>query len=281
MVQPLNQTSGYTQVGDKEPLALSKTEASDTIVQSPSPSILKTEPVAPPQTSEDFSQASQVEQQPSQQAPDAASTVTPNTPQVDWTSNLGNILSNILGGTQEDKQGTEAQTTGTNTSPSQTSQKETPVVKSQDSTVPGLEGYKSVLPDTKSGGGPVAQNDRAAIRQIESGSKAGNYRAVGKKTRTGDRAYGAYQVMGANIPSWTKKYVGRAMSVTEFMNDPAAQDKVFDGEFGRLKSKYGGPGAAQAWFAGEAGMKRKSATDVNGTSVSQYGRMFSSFGGTA
>ena len=44
-----------------------------------------------------------------------------------------------------------------------------------------------------------------AIAYEESG---GNYRALGKPTASGDRAYGKYQVMGSNIPQWTKEALG-------------------------------------------------------------------------
>src|SRR5688500_8767678 len=54
-------------------------------------------------------------------------------------------------------------------------------------------------------------NDRAlarrqAIAGIESG---GRYNAIGPRTKNGDRAYGKYQVMGNNVPVWTKAALGR------------------------------------------------------------------------
>jgi hypothetical protein len=45
-----------------------------------------------------------------------------------------------------------------------------------------------------------------AIKDIE--SSGGNYGLTGPVTRSGDRAYGAYQVMGANVPEWTRKHYG-------------------------------------------------------------------------
>ncbi|WP_020184835.1 phage tail length tape measure family protein [Methylopila sp. 73B] len=110
-----------------------------------------------------------------------------------------------------------------------------------------------------------------AIKTIESG---GNYGALGPATRTGDRAHGAYQVMGANVGPWTEKYVGQRMTADQFRASPSAQDAVFNGEFGRLSSRYGAEGASRAWFAGEGGMNRAGATDVVGTSVGGYGSRF-------
>lgn len=110
-----------------------------------------------------------------------------------------------------------------------------------------------------------------AIAGIESG---GRYDALGPVTKTGDRAYGKYQVMGSNIPVWTEKYLGRRMTPEEFLASPEAQEAVFKGEFGRLAAKYGPEGAARAWFAGEGGMNDPSRRDILGTSVADYSRKF-------
>ena len=47
---------------------------------------------------------------------------------------------------------------------------------------------------------------RDAIASIESG---GRYNAMGPRTNKGDRAYGKYQMMGNNIPGWTRMALGR------------------------------------------------------------------------
>lgn len=111
-----------------------------------------------------------------------------------------------------------------------------------------------------------------AISSIESSNK---YDAVGPQTRTGDRAYGKYQVMGANIPEWTRTYYGKTLTAPEFLADPAAQDAVFKGKFGTYADKYGPTGAAKAWFAGERGMRDPNRRDQLGTSVAAYGDKFS------
>ena len=121
---------------------------------------------------------------------------------------------------------------------------------------------------------------RDAIAGIESAG-SGDYAAVGPVTKTGDRAYGRYQVMGANIPEWTKAALGRAMTPHEFAASPEAQDAVFDHRFGQYVQKYGPEGAAKAWFAGEGGMKNPNARDVLGTSVDEYAQKFTrGMGGT-
>ncbi|MDA9539218.1 hypothetical protein ACM41_24260 [Bradyrhizobium sp. CCBAU 21362] len=113
-----------------------------------------------------------------------------------------------------------------------------------------------------------------ATSAIESGSPQGNYRLVGPQTKTGDRAFGRYQVMGANVPEWTERYYGQRLTPREFLINPEAQDAVYKGEFGRLVEKYGPTGAAKAWFAGERGMNNPNARDQLGTSVSSYADRF-------
>lgn len=125
---------------------------------------------------------------------------------------------------------------------------------------------------------PAAAGDAAsAIASIESGGK---YDLLGPVTKTGDRAYGKYQVMGANIPVWTKTHFGREMTPQEFLASPEAQDAVFKGQFGQYAQKYGPEGAAKAWFAGERGMNNPNAKDQLGTTVQSYADRFSkAYGG--
>lgn len=121
--------------------------------------------------------------------------------------------------------------------------------------------------DSKPQSSPYA----GAISKVESG---GRYDAMGPATRTGDRAHGRYQVMGANIGPWTREVFGQEMSPQQFLASPEAQDAVFNAKFGSYVQKYGPEGAAKAWFAGERGMNNPNARDVLGTSVTDYARKF-------
>src|ERR1700741_1442207 len=88
-----------------------------------------------------------------------------------------------------------------------------------------------------------------AIKSIE--SSGGNYGLIGPPTRSGDRAYGAYQVMGNNVPDWTEKHFGQRLTPQQFLQNKAAQDAVFNGEFGSALQKHGNPqDAASVWFSG-------------------------------
>lgn len=105
-----------------------------------------------------------------------------------------------------------------------------------------------------------------AIGSFESGNK---YSSLGPLTK-GDRAYGRYQVMGRNIPQWTKEVLGRSLSPQEFLADQAAQDAVAQAKLGAYLSKYGNVNdAASAWFSGRP-MRGNTSKDVLGTSVPSY-----------
>lgn len=122
---------------------------------------------------------------------------------------------------------------------------------------------------------PDALANRQAIAGIESRGN-GNYKALGPVTKRGDRAYGRYQVMGANIPSWTQEVLGRSMKPLEFLADQKAQDAVFDAKFGQFAQKYGSPEeAASVWFTGQPMAKGANRRDSLGTSGSEYVQQFS------
>lgn len=100
----------------------------------------------------------------------------------------------------------------------------------------------------------------AGIRQVESG---GNYSVV-----NGIGAVGAYQVMKANIPDWTRRALGYAMTWQQFRDSRAAQDKVAQVILGGYFSKYGAEGAASMWFSGQSNPNSR-ASD-GGNTVRQY-----------
>jgi len=114
---------------------------------------------------------------------------------------------------------------------------------------------------------------RSAIKSIESAG-SGGYSALGPLTK-GDRAYGAYQVMGNNVGPWSEAALGRRLTPSQFLSDPSAQDAVFDHRFGGYVDKYGASGAAQAWFGGPGSVGKGGAgTDILGTSGNAYVNKF-------
>lgn len=117
----------------------------------------------------------------------------------------------------------------------------------------------------------------AAIRKIES-SGSGGYSALGPITSSGDRAYGAYQVMGNNVGPWTQKWLGDRMSPGEFLHNSGAQDRVFAGQFGSSVDRHGLEGGVRQWFTGSPTGK---GSDQLGTSGDQYFSKFTKALGSA
>lgn len=134
---------------------------------------------------------------------------------------------------------------------------------------PGLGGVLGLNPANTNASMSAYQQ---AISKIESGSYAGNYSALGPLTSSGDRAYGRYQVMGNNVPSWSEQHYGTRLTPEQFQANPAAQDAVFNGQFGGYVSQYGPTGAANKWLTGSATPTGRA--DINGTTDSVYTQKF-------
>lgn len=108
------------------------------------------------------------------------------------------------------------------------------------------------------------------VRQVESG---GNYSVVNSIG-----AVGAYQVMKANIPSWTKRALGYSMTWQQFRASRAAQDAVARSILGGYLKKYGAAGAASMWFSGQP--NPNSSRSDGGNTVRQYvNKVLSASGG--
>lgn len=88
----------------------------------------------------------------------------------------------------------------------------------------------------------------AGLQATESG---GSYTAVGPSVN-GNRAYGRYQVMDFNIPTWTAKYFGKSLTPQQFLANHAAQDAVVKGVIQSYYDRYGSwESAAAMWFSGQ------------------------------
>lgn len=117
---------------------------------------------------------------------------------------------------------------------------------------------------------------RNGVRQTES---SGNYRALGPFTKNGDRAYGAFQVMGSNIPNWTLKALGYPMTKEQFLADDKAQEAVFNHQFGGYLQKYGNPqDAVSAWFTGRPVAQAGNASDGYNNNGQYINKVFKNAG---
>jgi hypothetical protein len=125
------------------------------------------------------------------------------------------------------------------------------------------------------GGGSGAGGGGSTVDQLASGiakeESGGNYNAEGPVTKSGDRAYGKYQVMGDNIPQWTKEVLGVSMTPEQFLADPDAQEKVAHAKLGEYLKETGDPqDAASMWLTGKPLAQGANLADQNGTTGAKY-----------
>ncbi len=103
------------------------------------------------------------------------------------------------------------------------------------------------LPSSATGGGSELDRLMRAIRGKES---TNNYQAINRDSG----ALGGYQIMPFNLfggSEWDRKALGRDVSRSEFLGNPAIQDAIAKWQLGNYLKKYGAAGAAVAWYGGE------------------------------
>jgi hypothetical protein len=143
-----------------------------------------------------------------------------------------------------------------------------------------------VAAETRGDGDPLYSDSMNkymhSLHRIESGGYKNPYAAVGVPTRTGDRAYGKYQIMGANIPSWGRMAGYKDMTIGQFMSDPQAQEKIARTMFANYMAKGASPTeAAMMWLGGPGYAKHMGAADAHGTTVGKYASLFNKYMGNA
>ena len=105
------------------------------------------------------------------------------------------------------------------------------------------------------------------MAQVESG---GRYDAYNPNDPSG--AYGRYQILGDNIPSWAEAAGLPGVTVDQFHKSPDIQDQVAKYHFGNYLNKYGPWGALVAWNGGEGALKKLDDGSYTGAfdQVNQY-----------
>jgi cell wall-associated NlpC family hydrolase len=103
----------------------------------------------------------------------------------------------------------------------------------------------------------------AAEAQQESG---GNYNSV----NSGSGALGKYQIMPANIPGWSQKYMGVTWSAAQFLGDPAKQDALARAVLQDYFNQWGARGAASAWYSGNPALNLNYGSQNGGPSIGSY-----------
>jgi len=139
----------------------------------------------------------------------------------------------------------------------------------QDGSMSISQVYKQLSGSTE----PTIFDALEAISSIES---SGNYQATSIPSKNGDRAYGRYQIMGRNIPSWSKEVLGQSISIQDFLANPQYQDMIAASKLQDSKDKFGTwEDAASVWFTGKPLATAGNPSDIYGTTNSMYQDRFS------
>ena len=143
--------------------------------------------------------------------------------------------------------------------------------------VSALSSISGTVSQVTSSIGTSVASIAAAIKHVES---RGRYDAIGPTTRSGDRAYGAYQVMGNNIPSWTKELLGYSVSTQQFLRDNALQDRVAFQQMSKSFEKFSGSwqDVASVWFSGQPLAKARTRSDGYNTTQQYVDKVGAAFG---
>lgn len=104
------------------------------------------------------------------------------------------------------------------------------------------------------------------LNALSSQESGGSYSAVNKHTG----ALGRWQVLPGNVAPWARKYLGMNISASQFLRNPALQDKLVGAVLGSYVSKYGYRGAASAWYSGNPTLENNYNKQKWGPSVGDY-----------
>jgi Chaperone of endosialidase len=128
---------------------------------------------------------------------------------------------------------------------------------------------------------PDVDSILGSLGSIESGGQKDPYAAVGLETN-GDKPYGKYQIMGANVGPWTKQYLGQEMTPQEFLGNKDAQENLMHARVGQqLASGMSPDDIASIHFTGKPASQAGNPHDVLGTSKNDYLAKFRSGLGAA
>jgi len=98
-------------------------------------------------------------------------------------------------------------------------------------------------------GGGIGGDDKFKrfVNAISGQESGGNYGIVNPDSG----ALGRYQIMPGNVPSWSKRVLGKTLTAKQFLHSPALQDQIAQTMLRSYVKKYGYSGAAAAWYGGE------------------------------
>lgn len=124
--------------------------------------------------------------------------------------------------------------------------------------------------------GGVEINDLVqAVRERESGGMRDPYAAVNERSG----ALGFSQVLPRNVPAWSQRYYGHALSPAEYAQNPEAQEVITYGAIRDIAAKHARAGlsreeivrrAAAEWYGGPGGARRVAAGTGNRPAPGNY-----------
>lgn len=122
------------------------------------------------------------------------------------------------------------------------------------------------------GQSPLMAMTEPFARAVGNQESGGRYDIVGPASAKGDRPYGKYQVMGANLPQWAAEAGYPGITPQQFLKNPQAQEAIARTQMAKYLQQTGGDyqKAAMMWHGGPGYSPEK--RDVLGMSTGQYGR---------
>lgn len=129
--------------------------------------------------------------------------------------------------------------------------------------------YMQGIAGTESAGSIDAYGGNDPYKVISGQQSISDFNAMSQKEKE-NTAYGKYQVMGFNIPTWTEEAFGTPMTIEQFLASPEKQDALIKFRAEQDYAKYGNwDDVASVWFSGHpaAGNNRG---DKFGTSTPTY-----------
>lgn len=141
----------------------------------------------------------------------------------------------------------------------------------------GAPGAQSVATPSAPAGGDLVERTKYGLAGVESSGWKNPYVALGPVMKNGDRAYGKYQVMGSNIPAWTKAATGTALTPSQFYNNPDAQERTASDQIGKILAENDNDPnqAASVWFTGKRLENVNPKTSDGYTTNEEYQKRFS------
>jgi len=124
-----------------------------------------------------------------------------------------------------------------------------------------------------------------AIQPIETGGLDDPYSALGPvNEKTGDRPYGYSQIMGANIPRWSEKYLGKRMSPDEYLaGGEAVQTALTEAVMEDMLGRHGNAkDVFSEWHSGVPLAEAQGRADALGTRTPDYvEKAYANLGGSS